>query len=65
MNLTKPFLSVVLVAVLAFYAAHANAEAPDGAKIDKILQQQEMILKNLAELKEEVRVVKVRVTSGN
>lgn len=64
MNLTKPILSVLLVAVLAFFAARAYAQGPDGAKLDKIILQQEQIIKELLALKEEVRIVKIRASSG-
>jgi uncharacterized protein YcnI len=63
MKMTKLALSIALVASLAFFAAHAHADAPDSAKLDKILHQQDQILKELAEIKSEVRIVKIRASS--
>lgn len=59
----KTILSVVFVAVFALAVAHAS-DVPDIQKIDKILQQQEEILKQLAEIKSELNVVKIRATNS-
>jgi hypothetical protein len=61
----KKITASTLLAIALFAALPARAEdSPSWDKIDRIMIRQDQILKELAEIKEELRIIKVRVSSG-